>query len=313
MNQTLSRDLVAFSNEQLEAATNGWAQECLVGKGAHGNVYKGNVEGLCPLAIKRPHPGIQVAKCTFDQELDLLSKLNHRCLLRIIGYCEGDRILVFEFMENGTLEDCLHMNRLERQLTWEERLKIAMGAAKGLEYLHEYATTKIIHGDVKPSNILLNERLETRISDFGLSLWTTNTDTSQLWASCMGGTPGYFDPEFTSLGAFTFGSDVYSFGVVLLELLSGRKVVQDAQNIVRWAIRHYKKHEIHLILDRRLPPPNDELQHQLKNIVKLALQCTQSESKDRPNMKEVAALLSQVLSASQKWHDLKFSPHVSVN
>jgi len=161
--QSLSRDLRCFSHEELSSATGNWSNESILGQGACGNVYKGDLDGLV-MAIKKPHEGWEVASGTFDRELELLSKLNHRCLVRLLGYCEDERVLVYEFMENGTLEDCLHRNFLGRILTWEERLKIAVGASRGLEYLHDFAVNKIIHGDVKPANILCGVRGSSEVT-----------------------------------------------------------------------------------------------------------------------------------------------------
>lgn len=259
-------------------------------------MYRG-VLGELVMAIKKPHEGVEVASGTFDRELELLSKLNHRYLVELLGYCEDKRALVFEFMKNGTLEDCLHRNFLGRILTWEERLKIAVGASRGLEYLHDFAVNKIIHGDVKPANILLDDRLEAHISDFGLSLWHNDQQASCLWASRMGGTPGYFDPEFASLGASTAGSDVYSFGVVLLEILSGRKVIQESTNITNWAAQLYES-DASQILDPNLERPSAI--DSFEGIIKLALQCVQPENRYRPRMKDVAAYLDGVLSEWQK-------------
>lgn len=303
-NQSLGRDVVCFTMEELEEATNNWSEAALVGKGACGSVYRGELHGVVR-AIKKPHPEVDVAKSTFDKELDLLSKLNHRCLVRLIGYCEDEHVLVFEYMQHGTVEDCLHKNRLGRPLSWEERLKIAAGASKGLEYLHEYATTMIIHGDVKPANILLDDKLEAHISDFGLSLSSHDQNAQMLWASRMGGTPGYFDPEYASLGSFTPKSDVYSFGIVLLEILSGRKVVHERRNITSWAAEMYEQ-DVAAVLDPSLEPPQGV--DSFHAIIALALQCVQTEHRYRPKMKDVAAKLS---NAAADWH--KFEQESSLN
>lgn len=291
--------------EELEYATDNWSEHALIGQGACGRVYRGELRDETR-AIKRPHPELDVAESTFGKELDLLSKLNHRCLVRLIGYCDEEHILVFEFMEYGTLEDCLHGNRLGRCLSWQERLNIAASTSKGLEYLHEYATTMIIHGDVKPANILLDEKLEAHIADFGLSLSTHDQDATMLYATRMGGTPGYFDPEYASLGSFTPKSDVYSFGVVLLEIFSGRKVVQERKNITSWANEMYDQ-DVASILDPQLEPPQGA--DSFHSIIALALQCVQVEHRYRPKMKDVAAKLA---AAAADWHmfECESSPNV---
>lgn len=295
-NKSIGRDVISFTMKELETATQTWSSKALIGKGACGSVYVGKLLGI-PRAIKKPHDGVEVANSTFDKELDLLSKLNHKCLVRLIGYCETEHVLVFEYMANGTLDDCLHQFRLGRCLTWEERLKISAGAAKGLEYLHEYATTMIIHGDVKPANILLDDKLEAHISDFGLSLSTHDAEASMVWASKMGGTPGYFDPEYASLGSLTPKSDVYSFGIVLLELMSGRKVVQESQNISTWALEKYKNHGAEAVLDPNLEVPL-ELEA-FRTVIELALECVHKEHQYRPKMKDVSSILSRTCAAWQ--------------
>ena len=202
----------------------------------------------------------------------------------------------------------------KRFLGWEARLKIAMGAAKGLEYLHEYAMPKIYHGDVKPANILLDAEMESHVSDFGLSLWNRDESknaSSYLMASRMGGTFGYLDPEFVSSGQVTFASDVYSFGIVLLELMSGRPVVVDFQNIRDWAAKLQEEGDLEAVLDpsldvtaavqdaHGLSGTNKGDKGDLLEVVRLALRCVERKKQDRPKMKEVASSLDQ---AWNLWH-----------
>lgn len=197
----------------------------------------------------------------------------------------------------------------KRHLGWEARLKIAMGAAKGLEYLHEYAMPKIYHGDVKPANILLDAEMESHVSDFGLSLWNRDESknaSSYLMASRMGGTFGYLDPEFVSSGQVTFASDVYSFGIVLLELMSGRPVVVDFQNIRDWAAKLQEEGDLEAVLDPSLGvttaaavqdahslsgTTNKGDNGDLLEVVRIALRCVERKKQDRPKMKEVASSL----------------------
>lgn len=190
-------------------------------------------------------------------------------------------------------------------LGWEARLKIAIGAAKGLEYLHEYAVPKTYHGDVKPANILLDEDMESHVSDFGLSHWSRDEskNASYLMASNMGGTVGYMDPELFSCGQVTFASDVYSFGIVLLELMSGRPVVVHFQNIRDWAAKLQEEGDLDAVLDPSLDVPavmqdadslsgtNKGDNSDLLEVVRIALRCVERHTKDRPKMKEVASSL----------------------
>lgn len=257
-------------------------------------VYKGTFPDGAVVAIKKPSRGLnQDAWDTFATELELLSKLNHKRLVRLLGYCTDEIILVYEFMENGTLADWLRASSdANRKLGWESRLRIAMGAAKGLEYLHEYAVPKIYHGDVKPANILLDQNYEAHVSDFGLSLWSQDEKNSYLMASRMGGTFGYLDPEFVSSGQATFASDVYSFGIVILELMSGRAAVVDCENIKDWAAELDEEDALESkFLDQNLEKPVGGNLDVLMEVVRLALKCVERKKQDRPKMKDVASAL----------------------
>ena len=201
---------------------------------------------------------------------------------------------MYEFMENGTLADWLHSPNAETVLRWESRLKIAMGAAKGLEYLHEYAVPKTYHGDVKPANILLDHEWEAHVSDFGLSIWSKDDKNQDyLMASRVGGTFGYLDPEFVSSGQVTFASDVYSFGIVLLELMTGRPVVVQFENIKDWAAKFEDDDALEDVLDKSLQTPDQNHVDVLVDVVRIALRCTERRKQDRPKMKEVASMLDQ--------------------
>lgn len=289
-----SKDLIEYTQEELRDATDNWKESAVLGRGAHGLVYKGVFKDGTLAAIKKPSRDLQQdAWDTFATELEVLSKLNHKRLVRLLGYCKDEIILVYEFMENGTLADWLHgPDHAGAKLGWEGRLKIAMGAAKGLEYLHEYANPKIYHGDVKPANILLDQNWEAHVSDFGLSLWSQDEKMSYLMASRMGGTFGYLDPEFVSSGQATYASDVYSFGIVLLELLSGRPVVVEFENIKDWAAQLEEEDNLDAILDPSCEVPmNIDV---LIEIIRLALKCVERRKQDRPKMKDVSSYLDQV-------------------
>jgi serine/threonine protein kinase len=181
------------------------------------------------------------------------------------------------------------------RLGWGERLRIAAGAAKGLEYLHEYAVPKIYHGDVKPANILLDRNLDAHVSDFGLSIWNRDEKNSYMVPTHMGGTIGYLDPDNFTSGKVNSASDVYSFGIVLLELMSSRPAVVDNENIKDWAARLVEQGEIEKIIDSITigKPTNISV---LFSIVHLALKCVKREKDDRPKMLEVSTHLDQAYS-----------------
>ncbi len=293
------KDLVEYTEHELCEATGNWSPESVLGKGAHGSVYKGDLSDGTVVAIKKPTMN-NVDKSlwdTFTRELELLSKLNHKRLVRLLGYCKDEIILVYEFMQNGNLAECLHPEEKQAvpRLGWGERLRIAAGAAKGLEYLHEYAVQKIYHGDIKPANILLDKNLDAHVSDFGLSIWSRDERNSYMVASHMGGTVGYLDPEYITSGHPSSASDVYSFGIVLLELMSSRPVVVDGENIKDWAAHLVKQGEIEKIIDSITigKPTNISV---FEGIIHLALECVERRKQDRPKMSTVSTRLNEAYS-----------------
>jgi serine/threonine protein kinase len=227
-----------------------------------------------------------------------LSRLNHAHLLNLIGYCNegGERLLVFEYMEMGTLYEHLHGPQLNPELTWVTRVKIAVQVARGLEYLHGYACPPVIHRDIKSPNISLDDEWNARVADFGLSLLGPS-DSSTPLSELPAGTLGYLDPEYYRLHYLTTKSDVYSFGVLLLEILAGRKVTDkefENGNIVEWAVPVIKKGEILSILDPRLEHPAEP--EGLLRIARVAARCVRMRGKDRPSMDRVTTSLERSLA-----------------
>ncbi|CAN6472271.1 unnamed protein product [Victoria cruziana] len=232
-----------FTFRELATATKNFRQECLIGEGGFGRVYKGRIETTGQVvAVKQlDRNGLQGNR-EFLVEVLMLSLLHHANLVNLIGYCaEGDqRLLVYEFMPLGSLEDHLHDLPPDKEpLDWTTRMKIAAGAAKGLEYLHHKANPPVIYRDFKSSNILLDEEFHPKLSDFGLAKLGPTGDKSHVSTRVMG-TYGYCAPEYAMTGQLTVKSDVYSFGVVLLELITGRRAfdssrLQHEQNLVAWA------------------------------------------------------------------------------
>ncbi|OAY66801.1 Serine/threonine-protein kinase PBS1 [Ananas comosus] len=231
-----------FTFRELTAATKNFRQECFLGKGIC-RVYKGRLESTGQIvAIKQlDRNGLQGNR-EFLVEVLMLSLLHHPNLVNLIGYCaDGDqRLLVYEYMPLGSLEDHLHDLPLDKEpLDWNTRMKIAAGAARGLEYLHDKANPPVIYRDFKSSNILLDEGFHPKLSDFGLAKLGPVGDKSHVSTRVMG-TYGYCAPEYAMTGQLTVKSDVYSFGVVLLELITGRKAIDSTrphgeQNLVSWA------------------------------------------------------------------------------
>ncbi|VAH41567.1 unnamed protein product [Triticum turgidum subsp. durum] len=231
-----------FTFRELAAATNGFRADCLLGEGGFGRVYKGYLESINQVvAIKQlDRNGLQGNR-EFLVEVLMLSLLHHPHLVNLIGYCaDGDqRLLVYEYMPLGSLEDHLHDPSPDKpRLDWNTRMKIAAGAAKGLEHLHDKTNPPVIYRDLKCSNILLGEGYHPKLSDFGLAKLGPVGDKTHVSTRVMG-TYGYCAPEYAMTGQLTLKSDVYSYGVVLLEIITGRRAIDNTraageQNLVAW-------------------------------------------------------------------------------
>lgn len=292
-----------FTYEELERATDGFKDESQVGKGSFSCVFKGVLKDGTIVAVKRAILSLDTKKNSkeFHTELDLLSRLNHAHLLNLLGFCEegSERLLVYEYMANGSLYEHLHGKNtaLKEQLDWVKRVTIAVQAARGIEYLHGYACPPVIHRDIKSSNILIDEEHNARVADFGLSLLGPANSSSPL-AELPAGTLGYLDPEYYRLHYLTTKSDVYSFGVLLLEILSGRKAIdmqfEEGNNIVEWAVPLIKSGEIKAILDPILKSPSDL--EAVKRIADVACKCVRMRGKERPSMDKVTTALERGLA-----------------
>ncbi|KAJ7529608.1 hypothetical protein O6H91_15G058100 [Diphasiastrum complanatum] len=238
-----------FPFRELAAATKNFRPENLIGEGGFGRVYKGRIDASGQVvAVKQlDRNGLQGNR-EFLVEVLMLSLLHHPNLVNLIGYCaDGDqRLLVYEYMPLGCLEGHLHDLPPEKTaLDWNTRMKIAAGAAKGLEYLHDKANPPVIYRDLKSSNILLDEGFFPKLSDFGLAKLGPVGDNTHVSTRVMG-TYGYCAPEYAMTGQLTLKSDVYSFGVVLLELITGRKAIDNAKpageyNLISWFFDRYQK------------------------------------------------------------------------
>lgn len=289
---------LSFTFRQLATATKNFRQECLVGEGGFGRVYKGRIEDNRLVAVKKlSRNGLQGNR-EFLVEVLMLSLLHHENLVNLIGYCaDGDqRLLVYEYMSLGSLEDHLLDIRPEQKpLNWYTRMKIATGAAKGLEYLHIKANPPVIYRDLKSSNILLDEEFYPKLSDFGLAKLSP-VGEDDLVSSRVMGTYGYCAPEYARMGHLTVKSDVFSFGVVLLELITGKRVIDcrrpaEKQNLVTWAQPIFKDPKRFLELaDQHLK--GDFPVRGLNQAIAVAAMCLQEEAMSRPMMSDVVSLLS---------------------
>lgn len=291
---------------ELAAATKNFRSGCLLGEGGFGRVYKGYLESINQdVAIKQlDRNGVQGNR-EFLVEVLMLSLLHHPNLVNLIGYCaDGDqRLLVYEYMPLGSVEDHLHdLSPGKKPLDWNTRMKIAAGAARGLEYLHDKAKPPVIYRDLKCSNILLDRGYHPKLSDFGLAKLGPVGDNTHVSTRVMG-TYGYCAPEYAKTGQLTLKSDVYSFGVVLLEILSGRKAVDTSkaaaeQSLVAWARPLFQDRTRHsLIADPELQgqyPPRGFYQ-----ALAVAAMCVHEQPDMRPVIADVVTALAYL--ASQKY------------
>ncbi|KAL7172740.1 hypothetical protein ACSBR2_032252 [Camellia fascicularis] len=288
-----------FTFRELATATKNFRQECLVGEGGFGRVYKGKLEKTNQVvAVKQlDRNGLQGNK-EFLVEVLMLSLLHHQNLVNLIGYCaDGDqRLLVYEYMPLGSLEDhLLDLPPGQKSLDWFTRMKIALGAAKGLEYLHDKANPPVIYRDLKSSNILLDNEFVAKLSDFGLAKLGPVGDKTHVSSRVMG-TYGYCAPEYQRTGQLTVKSDVYSFGVVLLELVTGRRAIDttrqnEEQNLVSWAEPIFKEPSRYV----ELADPfiqGDFPVKSLNQAVAIAAMCLQDDASMRPLMSDVVSALS---------------------
>ncbi|XP_028761876.1 probable serine/threonine-protein kinase PBL23 [Neltuma alba] len=295
---TVQNEATVFTYKELGDATDGFSDEHRIGEGGFGVVYKGRIESIDQVvAVKQLDRQGRQGTREFISEVLMLSLLKHPNLVNLIGYCVEDdhRILTYEYMPNGSLEDhLLDLAPNKAPLSWDMRLKIAEGAARGLEYLHEIAEPKVIYRDFKASNILLDSDFNPRLSDFGMAKMGPTQGQLYITTRVMG-TYGYCAPEYAATGQLTSKSDVYSFGVVLLEIISGRRVIDvtkaaDEQNLIQWAQPLFKdRSKFTLMADPLLDGNYPE--KSLFQALAVAAMCLQEEAEARPSMGEVVEAL----------------------
>lgn len=278
----------AFSYAELQVASNDFNEE--LGRGAFGTVYKGVLPEIHKeVAIKKLEKVLAEGEIEFQNEIKVIGRTHHRNLVRLLGYClEGrKRLLVYEYMSNGSLANLLY--KPENKPSWEERLGIAMDVARGILYLHEECETPIIHCDIKPQNILMDEQWRAKISDFGMAK-LLNPDQTRTYTG-LRGTKGYVAPEWHRRQPVTVKADVYSFGIVLLEIVCCRKSLnlslsENEVIIEDWAYACFEAGEL-----QKLVGDEEVDKRKLERIIKISMWCIQDDPTLRPSMKKVHLML----------------------
>uniref|UniRef100_A0A7I4DI68 Protein kinase domain-containing protein n=1 Tax=Physcomitrium patens TaxID=3218 RepID=A0A7I4DI68_PHYPA len=285
-----------YTYGDLFTATDGFRR--ILGEGGSGQVYLGLLPGGVRVAVKVLQSANQGDK-EFRTEVATIGNLHHINLVRLRGFClEGaHRLLVYEFMVNGSLDQWLFTDFID----WPTRFNVALGTAKGLAYLHHDCQERIVHLDIKPQNILLDEKFTAKVSDFGLAKLMSRSVTSQV-VTQMRGTPGYLAPEWLIFSAVTDKSDVYSYGMVLLEILSGRRNVSDVDSDVekhyfpKWAYRKIEQGcSVADIVDAKLCPMSEFDMRQADRMLRVAMACIQEDMHARPSMPLVVQMLEGVI------------------
>ncbi|XP_078148862.1 proline-rich receptor-like protein kinase PERK13 [Carex rostrata] len=281
-----------FSYEEILEMTGGFSRENLLGEGGFGCVYKGWLpDGRC-VAVKQLKAGSGQGEREFQAEVEIISRIHHRHLVSLVGYCivEHHRMLVYEFVPNSTLEHHLH-GKVVPVMDWGKRMKIAIGSARGLTYLHDDCHPRIIHRDIKSANILLDYAFEAQVADFGLAKFSNDTYTHV--STRVMGTFGYLAPEYASSGKLTDRSDVFSFGVVLLELITGRKPLFADKSLVEWArpilVQALETGNIEELVDPRLE--NNYTRDEMYLMIEVAAACVRHSAPKRPRMVQVLRAL----------------------
>ena len=281
-----------FTAEELQRATDNYNQSRFLGKGGYGAVYKGMLPDGTLVAVKRSIAIDRNQIKQFINEIVILSEINHRNIVKLLGYCLETEtpLLVYEFISNGTLYHHIHQKGLESSsLSWENRFGIACDVAGALAYMHSAASMPIFHRDIKSSNILLDDRFNAKVSDFGTSRSVPHDKTHLTTA--VQGTLGYMDPEYFQSSQFTDKSDVYSYGVTLVELLTGENPFSfakdhEGENLISTFISLTKENQLSQILDPQVVRNAGE--ENIQAIAELATRCLRLNGKKRPTMKQVS-------------------------
>ncbi|KAL0334239.1 UNVERIFIED_CONTAM: putative protein kinase [Sesamum angustifolium] len=307
--KVLPIEIPALSLDELNKLTGNFGTNALIGEGSYGRVYHATLSDGRPVALKKldTNSSPETDSSEFAAQLSMVSRLKNDHFVELLGYClePNNRILAYEYAGMGSLHDVLHGRKGVQGaepgpvLTWSQRVKIAYGAARGLEFLHEKCQPSIVHRDIRSSNVLLFDDFLAKIADFSLTNQSSDT-AARLHSTRVLGTFGYHAPEYAMTGQITQKSDVYSFGVVLLELLTGRKPVDHTmpkgqQSLVTWATPRLSEDKVKQCVDTKLN--NDYPPKAIAKMAAVAALCVQYEADFRPNMTIVVKALQPLLNA----------------
>ncbi|XP_071720494.1 serine/threonine-protein kinase-like protein At3g51990 [Rutidosis leptorrhynchoides] len=290
----INKKIEYFSYSDLEAATNNFSDQKLLGRGSHGLVYKAILRNGRLVAVKKAshRQSTTVPENELDNEIDILSKLHSPRLVNLVGFTNTphqNRLLVVEFMSNGTLYDTIHVN--QPVPNWGRRIQLALQTAKAIETLHS-SVPPVIHRDIKSANVLIDRNYNARLGDFGLAL-RCHVDDFRLLSTPPAGTMGYLDPGYVTPDNLSTKTDVFSFGILLLEIISGRKAIDvsySPPSIVDWAIPLIRRGKLLTAFDPRTPPPKDPMVR--KQLAVIAAKCVRSCRERRPSMSDIVESLT---------------------
>ncbi|XP_047310309.1 cysteine-rich receptor-like protein kinase 44 [Impatiens glandulifera] len=297
MEDMSNEEILKYEFDDIKSATNDFSESNKLGKGGFGSVYMGKFPNGQNFAVKRLSSKSVQGEAEFKNEVMLVAKLQHRNLVRILGYSiQGtERLLVYELLTNSSLDKFLSDPVKREQLDWETRFKIIVGIARGVLYLHEDSRHRIIHRDLKAANILLDDEMNPKIADFGMAKLSlmdeTHGDTRRI-----AGTYGYMAPEYANYGKFSVKSDVFSFGVILLEIISGQKnrsfrIGDVEEDMLSYASRSWKEEDCLNLIDPAIRNTGGSMPN-IMRCIHIALLCTQDNASDRPTMASIVVMLT---------------------
>ncbi|KAI3682888.1 hypothetical protein L1987_83239 [Smallanthus sonchifolius] len=291
----ITEQSLQFELGTIEEATDNFSTENIVGEGGFGVVYKGILANGQEIAVKRLSKGSGQGSMEFKNEVVLLAKLQHRNLVRLLGFClhAEEKILIYEYVANHSLDFFLFGPIKDEKLDWSTRYKIIGGIARGMLYLHEDSRLRIVHRDLKTSNILIDEEMNPKISDFGMARIVCGSQT-QARTNRIVGTFGYMSPEYAMHGHFSVKSDVFSLGVLILEIVSGKRNTRFFQpgynDLLCYAWSNWKNGDAVEILDSNMVDSSSE--NEALRCINIALLCVQEDDELRPSMTSVVLMLN---------------------